>query len=323
MLPIRIAGTSSVLPGTRVTTAELVTRVNPPRDAAIVEGRTGITARHFAHDDDSPAEVVARALADALVAAELDATALERIIFVSTGHGDLAIPASANLVAARLGLAGTSDCFDLNNACMGFLTALDVAARSIMTGYGPIGICVVEFASRSTTPEDPRPFLVFGDAAAAAVVVPATTGGVLASWLRNDGIAFGNVRLENPVITHRVRTMEFTASNDRMAAEAIDAVRRSADAVLHEARLAIGDVHWVLPHQPNGALLAAIVAELGVAQDRVVPVVAEIGSVGAVSIPVSLDRLLRTRPVRTGDLILMIGVGAGLSYGAILYQHGQ
>jgi 3-oxoacyl-[acyl-carrier-protein] synthase III len=324
-LPLRIAGTSTVLPGTRITTAEIVTRVTPARNAATVESRTGIGARYFAHRDDSPAEVAAQALAAALDAAGMKAEALERIIFVSSGGGDLLFPATGNIVAARLGLAGTCDCFDLNHACMGFLTAFDLAARSIATGSGPVGITVAEFPTRSTTPEDPRPYLVFGDAGAAAVVVPSEDGGgVLGTWLRNDGIAFGNVRLENSAVTRGpLQTISFTAPNDRMAEEAIDAVRRSAGAVLAGAGIEIGDVDWVLPHQPNGALLAAIVAALDIAPERVVPVVAEIGSVGAASIAVSLDRLFRTRHVRSGDRVLMVGVGAGLSSGAILYQHGQ
>ena len=108
-----------------------------------------------------------------------------------------------------------------------------------------------------------------------------------------------------------------------MGEEAIEAVRQSARAALAHAGITIDDVDWILPHQPNGALLAAIVAELGVAWERVVPVVADVGSVGAASIAVSLDRLFRTREVRPGARILMVGVGAGLSSGAILYQHGR
>jgi len=323
--PIRVAGTSTVLPGVRITTAEIVTHVTPPRDAATVESRTGIAARYFARKQDSPAEEASRALGAALAVAKISPKALERIIFVSSGGGDLLFPATANIVAARLGIAGTSDCFDLNNACMGFLTAFDLGARSIATGCGPVGITVAEFASRSVTPDDPRPYLVFGDAVAAAILVPAGDGGgVLGSWLRNDGIAFGNVRLANPAV-HRgpYETISFTAPNERMGEEAIEAVRQSARAVLANAGITIDDVDWILPHQPNGSLLAAIVAELGVAWGRVVPVVADIGSVGAASIAVSLDRLFRTRDVRAGDRILLVGVGAVLSSGAILYQHGR
>jgi len=323
MLPVRVAGTSTDLPADRRTTAEMAARLVPPRDPATIESRTGIAFRHLAAPGDSPADYAARALRKALDAAGMTPEQLGRIMFVSSGGGDLLLPANANVVAARLGLAGTCDCFDVNNACMGFLTAFDLAARSVATGSGPVGIAVVEFPTRTITPDDPRPFLVFGDAGAAAVIAPATNGGgILGSWLRNDGIAFGNVRVENTAVTRNPTAMiKFTARNEQMGDEAIDAVRRAAAAVLGAAQLRIDDVEWVLPHQPNGPLLTAIVDALAVDWERVVPVVSEIGSVGAASVAVSLDRLFRTRDVRPGDRVLIVGVGAGLSSGAILYRH--
>jgi 3-oxoacyl-(acyl-carrier-protein) synthase III len=324
LLPVRIAGTGVIEPGRAVSTAEVAAHVTPARNPAAIERKTGIVSRRFSHPEESPAELGRQALAAALAAAEMDARELERIILVASGCGDIAIPATANLIARGFGLNGTCDCFDLNNACMGFLTALDIAARGIATGGGPVGIAVVELASRGITPADPRPYLVFGDGVAAAVVAPACSGeGILASWLRNDAVAFGNVRLSNAAITRQREFIRFTASNDQMGTEAIKALQRATDEVLSRAGLTIGDVEWVLPHQPNGALLGAITRALGVADEKVVRVVEDVGSVGAASIPISLDRLLRERDVRPGDRILMVGVGAGLSFGATLYRSAR
>ena len=323
-LPIRIAGTSSIPVGPVIPTSEIVKHVAPPRDAADIERRTGIASRRFAPRDATAAGLGADALAKALEQAQLSASALERIILVTSGGTDLIFPATSNLIAARLGLAMTCDCFDLANACMGFLTALDIAARGIATGGGPVGIAVVELPSRRITPKDARPYLVFGDAATAAVVTRAHGGeGVLGSWLRNDGIAFGNVRLESEVLTGRLETIRFTASHETMGREAIDAVRAATEAVLKQAGLSLDDVDWVVPHQPNGALLDAIEQALGFDPERVVRVVRELGSAGAASIPVSLDVLMRERPVRAGDRVLMVGVGAGISCGAVLYEVGR
>jgi 3-oxoacyl-(acyl-carrier-protein) synthase III len=320
-LPVRIAGTSTIEAGVAVSTVEVAQRVQPPRNPAAIVRKTGIVSRRIALPDESPADLGRRALEEALRAAGLRATDLERIILVTSGGGDLVIPATANLIARGMGLAGTCDCFDLNNACMGFLTALDIAARGIATGSGPVGIAVVEPASRGLTPDNPRPYLVFGDGVSAAVITPATGDeGILGSWLRNDAIAFGNVRLANAGLTRKPEFIQFTASADTMGGEAIEALQRSTFEVLDRVGLTIDDVEWVLPHQPNGVLLNAIVHALGVAEERVVRVVDYVGSVGAASIPISLDRLLRTRDVRTGDRVLMVGVGAGLSFGAMLYR---
>jgi 3-oxoacyl-[acyl-carrier-protein] synthase III len=100
----------------------------------------------------------------------------------------------------------------------------------------------------------------------------------------------------------------------------IDALSRSAQAVLVPAGHTMDSVDWVLPHQPNGVMLEAIVQALGVPPEKIVPVVQDVGNPVAVSIPVSLDRLFRTRPVKPGDRILMIGIGSGVSYGAALYR---
>ncbi len=321
--PVRIAGTASVDAGRAVSTAEVAAAVTPRRDAGKIAALTGIASRRFSDPLDSAAGLGAQALARALAAADLPATALDRLIFVSSGGGDLLFPASANLVAAALGLRGSCDCFDLNNACMGFLTAFDLAARSLATGSGPIGIAVVEMASRVITPADPRPYLVFGDGVAAAVLTPGRDGeGVLGAHLWNDGVAFGNVRLASPSHTGRLETIRFTASNAEMGREALEAIRRSASVVLEQAGMALADVEWVLPHQPTGALFDAFVEALGVDRARVIRVVHEVGSVGAASIPLSLDRLFRTRTVRAGDHVLMVGVGGGLSSGAVLHRVG-
>ncbi|NPC83929.1 ketoacyl-ACP synthase III, partial [Pyxidicoccus fallax] len=136
MIPVRILGTASVLPGPAVTTAELCARVG--RDAAEVERKTGIHTRHFAPPGTRAADVAATALRGALEAAGVEAKALRRILCVTSMGGDVTTPATANRVAAALGLAGSCDAMDVSNACMGFLSAFDLAARSVATGLGPV-----------------------------------------------------------------------------------------------------------------------------------------------------------------------------------------
>src|SRR5262249_16718663 len=162
-LRVRIAGTASVAPGHAVSTAELARQARPPRDPEQVEARTGIVSRHFAEPAQTKAEVGAEALRLPLEAAGIAAARLARIIFVNSHGGDVLVPATANTVAAMLGLRGTCDCFDLNNACMGFLSAFDLAARCVATGCGPVAVVASEMGSRYITPDDPRPFLVCAD----------------------------------------------------------------------------------------------------------------------------------------------------------------
>ena len=120
------------------------------------------------------------------------------------------------------------------------------------------------------------------------------------------------------IISDLPGTIKDAGSAHGAVGKIVDSTRR----VLAEASMRIEDVAWVLPHQPNGTMLEGIIAALGVDRARIVPVVQEIGSVACASIAVSLDRLMRTRPVASGDHVLMTGVGSGVSWGAILYRVG-
>jgi 3-oxoacyl-[acyl-carrier-protein] synthase III len=107
-----------------------------------------------------------------------------------------------------------------------------------------------------------------------------------------------------------------------MTETAVEALRAASTAAVAEAGLALERVEWVVPHQPNGAMLDHLVEHLGIDPARLVRSVHEVGSVGAASIPIGLHRLFRERPVAAGEHILMLGVGAGMAYGALVYRAG-
>lgn len=321
MIPVRILGTAGALPGRAVPTSEVCEAGWPGRDPGELIERTGIHTRHWADADTTHAALAAETLARALEAARLPADRLERLIFVDCTGGDRLLPATANAVAAALGLRGSCDCLDLNNSCTGFLSAFDLAARCVATGMGPVGIVVTELWSRHLSVEDRRTWAVFGDAAAAAVVGPGRPGeGLLSSFLRNDGALRGSVTLAHAGLTKQPEHVRFGVSNKQLGQEATDAVLLSAKEALARAELDLDEVEWVLVHQPNGRLYRGIVEALGVGEERLVTVVGEIGSVGAASLPYSLDRLLRSGRVRPGHRILMLAVGSGISFGGLLYR---
>jgi 3-oxoacyl-[acyl-carrier-protein] synthase III len=323
VIATRILGTGSVLPGRAVTTAEVAALAAPDRSAAAIEAKTGIHTRHWAGPDARVAPLAAEALRRALAAAGLEASALRRIILATSTGGDTLVPATANAVACELGLHGVCDAFDVNNACSGFLTAFDLGARSTATGLAPVGIVAVELMSHVIRPGDPRPFLVFGDAAGAVILGEGRPGeGIHGVSLGNDGSHGSTAYLNQPRYAGAIETVRFGISNQAMSDGAVGKIVESSRRALAEAGARIEDVQWVLPHQPNGTMLEGILAALGVDRARVVPVVQEIGSVASASIPVSLDRLMRTRSVAPGDRVLMTAVGSGVSWGAIVYRVG-
>ncbi len=322
-IPARILGTGSLIPGRSVTTAEVVARAGISKSAAEIEEKTGIHTRSWVEPGTLAAPIAAEVMRRALDAAGLHPRDLRRLIFVSSSGGDRLTPATANAVCFALGIEGTCDCFDVNNACLGFLTSFDIAARSVATGLGPVGITVVETASQFITPEDPRPYLVFGDAAAAVILGEGRPGeGVLGVSLGNNG-AHGNALLvDHPRISGKHENARFVASNKEMNQLSEDQIAKNVREALAQGNTAIDEVDWVLVHQPNGPMMNMILRTIGADPRKTIPVVQEIGSTASAAIPVSLDRLMRERDVKAGDRILFVGVGAGVSYGALLYRVG-
>jgi 3-oxoacyl-[acyl-carrier-protein] synthase III len=115
---------------------------------------------------------------------------------------------------------------------------------------------------------------------------------------------------------------DFDVRGDEITATAIDLIERAVMPTLDTARLGVSEVDFVLSHQPNGEIFRLLTQRLGVLETQTVPVYPDAGSLGAASVPLSLDRLYRCRTVSPGARILLTAVGSGTAYGAILHQVG-
>ena len=320
---VRIAGTGSAVQGHARRTSDLVAEAFPDADETTrrqIVDRTGIETRYWLEPGQTAAALAAEAVRRALDRAALPAKQLRRIILCTSTGGDYLVPATANSVAGLLGLDETCDAFDVSNSCVGFLSGLDLAARSVATDLGPVAVVAVETFSRLLSPRGPRAYVVLGDAAAAAVIDRAPSGGVLASHLRISSRLRGRMTMAQPGTPDARPYHDFDARSRELAETAKACFQRGIDAVLSVAGLGLPDVDWVLFHQPNAELYRILLDSFHVDPARVVPIIADVGSIGAASVPTSLDRLMRTRDVRPGQHILMASVGAGTAYGAILYQ---
>ena len=331
MRGVRIAATAQRVWGPPVSTRAVVTAAMPGRDPAEMATRIGIENRHFAPPDLTVAEAGAAVLTQALAEAGWAPGDLQRLILVNSHGGDHPIPATANAVLERLGLRDTVGAFDLNNACTGFLSALDVAARLVQTGVDRVAVVTVELLSRWIAPEVPRAYVVLADAAAACLLEAAPAGyGLLAADFGNDGSRLHAVTLAHgrPAGPERsgaadaqgVERIQFGAPGPDFARFALEGMLRSAEAVMAQAGRDLAAVDRFVLHQPNGALFDAFLQALGIDEARTVRVVDQLGSVGAASAAVGLDALRRAQPLQTDDLVLLVAVGAGASRGAVLWR---
>lgn len=324
MIPAALLGTGRVLPGRRVENDEVSQRAVPPLDPDFIWKRAGIRARHWVEPGTRAAPLAAEAIQQALSQAGLAASDLRRLIFVSSSSGDWLGPGTASLVAAELGLTGQCDAFDINNACVGFLTALDLAARSVATGLGPVAIVAAEFFSDMITPDDPRTYAIFGDAIGALVVGPAVRDdeGVLGVTLHTDPTPGLTTYIPHPRFSGHHEGLRFGVSNQTIARGAIEYLVRATRTALEAAHLHLDQIDCVLPHQPNGRMFDIILSALKIDPARTHKVVDQIGSCGAASIPFSLDCMARAGRIPAGASLLMLSIGAGASYGAMVLRVG-
>lgn len=321
MIPVRILGTGSAFPGRPIPTSEIAAAVIPPTDPDGLLAKTGIKTRHHAEQGALLSDLADVAVRAAAAEAGLELRDLRRVILATSSGGDVIGPATASALVHKLGLDRLADGFNVVNACTGFLTALDVGARLVATGLSPVVVVAAEMLSRGLRPEVARPYVVFGDGAAAAVLVPGRPGeGIVGHSFVNDGSLGGTVFVPQPGLTRQMEYVRFEVSNREMARIVLEGMRWTLQDLREKFGLGLADMDWVVPHQPNGLMLQVIIDQLGIDPAKVVTTVEEVGSIVAASIPVCLDRLLRTRPVRPGDRILMLGVGSGVSYGGIVYR---
>ncbi|MFT4624133.1 MAG: 3-oxoacyl-[acyl-carrier-protein] synthase-3 [Myxococcota bacterium] len=295
----------------------------PERDPGRMTERLGIRERRWAAPGTLPSELAADALRVALDDAGLQPSDLRHVIFATSTGGDHRTPATVNAVLARLGLHNTVGGFDIGNACTGYLSALDVAARLVATGVSPVGVVAAEVLSTFLDPSEPRPYVVFADAAGAAILGSSKTDcGLEASDFGNDGRRLRAVYLANAPFDSP-HALSFGNRASEILKFAVDDLQLSVDAVLEQVGITLSDVDWIVTHQPNGLMLDAILAHFQVPEDRLVRVVDTLGSVAAASAAVGLDRLLRERPVKSGDRVLIMAVGGGASRGALLVRLGR
>ncbi len=317
MIPCAILGTGSSLPSRCVTTEELLPVAFPGRNHDDLRAKVGIRTRYWLGPDDSATSLSVAALRGALEMSGLHPRDLSRILFVTQTGGDYGIPANANHIAAALDIDDTYDCFDLNNTCTGFLTGLDIAARSVATGMGPVAVVAVETFSRNLSVQEPRAMMVFADGAAACIIGPTEVpgAGVLAVHLRNNAMLRGRILHAHP---QPGMYYQFAPTGKELADAAVACIGNASRKVMTAAGLGPDEVDRFLPHQPNGPLYTAIARDLGFGPEKLYPIVDDVGSLGAASAPYSLDKAIRAGHVQPGMTLLLAGVGSGTSYGAML-----
>jgi len=312
----RIVGTGSYLPARVVRNDEFSARLDTS-DAWIRE-RTGIVERRIAEESQGSSDLALAASREALAAAGVSAADLDLII-VATSTPDYIFPSTACLLQAKLGVA-QCPAFDVQAVCSGFVYGLATADSFIRGGAAKRALVVgAEVFSRILDWNDRGTCVLFGDGAGAVVLAAADAPGIHASVLRADGSHAGILSVPGNVSGGRIVGSPFLqmAGNQvfKFAVRVLDEVAREA---VTEAGMRIEDIDWLIPHQANVRILEATARKLGLPRERLVVTVDRHGNTSAASIPLALDEWVRAGKIRTGQRVMMQGVGGGFTWGAVI-----
>ncbi len=326
MFPIQISGLGSYLPARRVTNAELEARLGiPPHWIARA---TGVHERRYASDAESALAMATFAAQNALAHAGIAVADLDAVVCASAGPQQT-IPCTAALLGRELGLPdGRAACFDLNATCLSFPFALQTVAALIGAGvYRTVLIVSSERASRSLNPQERESAVLFGDAAAAAIVTPTPTGDAGAIWGArfathpsgaDHTVVLGGGTGHHPNDPNTTPEMNlFRMDGPRVYRQGARLISPFLDDFLASIGWAYADIDALVPHQASRHALDLLTERLGFTTAQVVNNIALRGNCVAASLPLALAEAVAADRIRRGDRVLLGGSGAGLTLGAL------
>jgi 3-oxoacyl-[acyl-carrier-protein] synthase-3 len=323
-----VDGWGTAVPEKLLTNADLEQRVDTT-DAWIVE-RTGIRERHIAAPDETTASMAIDAGTAAIKHAGITPDAVDLLI-VATATPEQPIPHTGAFVGEGLGLRCGS--FDLGAGCAGFVYMLVVGSSLLTTGnLDHVLIVGAETLSRIIDPDDRATCILFGDGAAAFVLSrsPDDGPGLLGWDLGCDGSAAG--LLEIPAGgSRKPATSETLAAGEQylkmqgqeVFRRAVRVVVDSARTTLDRAGVASSDVAWFVAHQANIRIIESAASRLGFDEERTIVNIDRYGNTSAASIPLALAEAADDGRLRNGDLVLMSGFGAGMTWASALIRWGK
>ena len=322
---VRIAGVGHFVPERVITNADLE-RMFDTSDEWITT-RTGMKERHVAALDQPTSDLALGAARNALANAGLDARRLDCVI-VATVTPDYAFPATACVLAAKLGIAGTA-AFDMEIGCSGFIYGLTVAASLVRSGvFRRVLLVGAEELTRLVNYEDRATAILFGDGAGAVVVEASEVDCFLAAELGSDGSRPQDLLLPvSGTASPPITAADIAAKRNTIVMNGREvfrfAVTKMIDATnvaLARAEVAPGEVTWLIPHQANRRIIDAAAKHLDLPAERVVVNIDRYGNTSAASIPMALSETVAAGKLHDGDILLFVGFGAGLSWGAVAWR---
>ncbi|NLP50702.1 beta-ketoacyl-ACP synthase III [Bacillus sp. RO1] len=306
-----ILGIGRYVPEKILTNAELEQMVDTTDEW--IKTRTGIEERRIASDDVDTSHMAYFAAEKALKDAGITAEELDMII-VATVTPDNPFPSVACMIQERLG-AKKACAFDMSAACAGFMYGIITAKQFVEAGtYKHVLVVGVEKLSKIVDWEDRNTAVLFGDGAGATIIGPVSEGrGILSFELGADGTGAKHLYQDETIVMNGREVFKF----------AVRQMGESAVNVLEKAGLSKEDVDFLIPHQANIRIMEAARERLGLPLEKMSMTVQKYGNTSAASIPISIVEEIENGNIHDDDLVVMVGFGGGLTWGAIAIRWGR
>jgi len=244
------------------------------------------------------------------------------MIILATVTGDVPFPATASVVQNGLG-ATRCAAFDLSAGCSGWVYALSAAKAYVAGGdYDYVLVIGSDLLTRITNWQDRSTCILFGDAAGAAVVGPVEEGfGLVGFDLGSDGSGAGFLNIPAGGSARPCTPEDLACGANKIYMEgrevfkfAVKIQGQAVESVLAKVGMSIDDVNLIVPHQANIRIIDSAAKRLGVPMEKFYVNVDRYGNTSAASIPVALDEAVESGRVKKGDIVLVVGFGAGLTW---------
>ncbi len=317
-----IAGTGGYLPERVMLNKEFEAIVSTSDEW--IRTRTGIERRHIAADTETTSDMALAASRRAIEAAGIEVGDIDLII-VATTTPDKVFPSTACILQRRLGIH-TIPAFDVHAACAGFMYAMDVANRFIITEGASCALIIgAETYSRIIDWTDRSTCVLFGDGAGAVVLKTSEKPGIMSTHIHADGAFEELLHVPAGISSGYEKVREQAAfihmSGHEVFKKAVSTLGAIATETLAANNLDKSDLTWLVPHQANLRIIKAAAKKLALPMERTIVTVNLHANTSSASIPLALDVAVRDGRIKRGDLLLLEGFGAGFTWGSALVRY--
>jgi len=279
-----------------------------------IRTRTGIEERRYASDDVDTSDMAFEAAKEAIKDAGIDASQIG-LILVATVTPDMPFPSVSTMIQHKLGAINAA-AMDISAACAGFMYGVITAKQFVESDTYPYVLVVgVEKLTKITNFEDRNTAVLFGDGAGAVVIGKVSEGrGILSFELGADGSGGKHLLQNGPYLEMNGREVfKF----------AVRQMGESAESVITKAGLSKEDVDFLVPHQANIRIMEASRQRLGLPEEKMSKTINQFGNTSSASIPISLKEEVLNGKVKDDDVVVLVGFGGGLTWGAICLKWGK